>query len=178
MLRAEGRLGARLQRMELGWGQGRMVKDTWKSVISAKGVPDGHDKGFKAKGHFALKGRAWFASDNGKAEYHWCCASCGHRKHDLWGKEPHPHPTPYPLKQAAGVVVPWGRAGVMKVRRQQSSLQSKEGFAWEGERGGTSYGVQGKCKHPLATLNSTRQQTHWPHARQDCRHRWQQVEGP
>ena len=71
--------------------------------------------------------------------------------------EQSPTPTPpCPLKQAAGVVVPWGRAGVMKVRRQQSSLQSKEGFAWEGERGGTSYGVQGKCKHPLATLNSTR----------------------
>ena len=81
-------------------------------------------------------------------------ASCGHRKQDLWGKEPHPNPY-HPLKQAAGVVVPWGRAGVMKVRRQESSLQSKECFAGEGERGGTSNGSSDSiagCKGNANTL--------------------------
>ena len=36
-----------------------------------------------------------------------------------------------PLKPEAGV--PWGRAGVMKVRRQQTSLQNKEGLLWKGK---------------------------------------------
>ena len=29
--------------------------------------------------------------------------------------------------------MPWGRAGVMKVRRQQTSLQNKEGLLWKGK---------------------------------------------
>lgn len=87
-----------------------------------------------------------------------------------------------PLKQEAGV--PWGRAGVMKVRRQQTSLQNKEGLLWKGKEEELVMGHQapqpgaGEMQTPFShPPDSTRQQTCWPSARQDCRHRRQKVKG-
>ena len=81
-----------------------------------------------------------------------------------------------PLKPEAGV--PWGRAGVMKVRRQQTSLQNKEGLLWKGKEEELAMGHQapqrgaGEMQTPFShPPDSTRQQTCGPSARQDCRHR-------